>query len=74
MHGKLLCVVFLLHNTLLLLLSIGYIAVLMMFWQNHGILDLRYTTEERMGIVWPNVAAVVIALANGTNGCVSSKK
>jgi len=74
MHGKLLIVVFLLHNTLLMLLSVGYLAALALFWTPQAAIDRRFTAEKRIGIVWSNVVVAVIAIANVINGYVAFKK
>jgi len=74
MHGKLLCVVYLLHNTILLILSLSFATVLMLFWRTNAIFDRRYSVAERSGIVWPNFIAVIIAVANVINGFITYKR
>jgi len=74
MHGKLICIVFLLHNTILLLLSCAFATSLLLFWGENDVLDRRYTNVQRAGIVWPNFAAVLIAVGNGIGGFITFKK
>jgi len=74
MHAKLLTVVYLFHNTLLILISIGYLTALSLFWRDEKVYGKFYSDAERRGIVWPNVVSIVIALVNTVNGFVTYKK
>ena len=74
MHGKLLVVVFIIHNILLMLISAGYLTSLMLFRRPHAGIDHRYSRVERDGMIWSNVVAIAIALGNFVLGCVAIRK
>jgi len=74
MHGKLLVVVFLIHNILLMLISAGYLTSLLLFQRPHAGIDHRYSRVERDGMIWSNVVAIAIALGNFVLGCVAIRK
>jgi len=74
MHDKLISVVFLLHNTLLMLISLGFLTALMLFRRPQAGIDERFSMEEKEALIWSNVAATAVAIGNVVIGYIAIKK